>query len=196
MRLLLFGDCLLTRNDPGDLIRYMSDYELFGAWALAALLFAQLIRWGIIESRLRNPCDKSVVYLDEVPQISSLNGPGPFLIRVFRQSGNLQQDDRITDDSAQAIKAAIATLKRAGIDYVCVTKNNEAVLRLKRPYHSHRGRAEGKKVGSVDVYDIGREGPRSFFGGAWCLNAVLIVTAIGLLGFLAFVWARNSGLFK
>lgn len=171
----------------------MDNFQLFALYVIGGLLLVQVIRGLIIEARLRNPRDNRVVYLEQVPHISTLDGSGPFLIRAYRQSGNLQQDDRIADDPSQAVKAAVSTLKRAGIPYVCVTKNSEALLCLRRPFHCHRGRAEGKKVGWVEVYDLSRRSPQRRLGADWALNAVLIVTVIALLGFFAWVWFRNTG---
>lgn len=172
----------------------MNGIELISLCIIGGLLIGQLIRALIIEIRLRNPRDHRVIYLDQVEHVSSLNGAGPFLIRVSRQSGNLQQGDRIADDPNQAVKAAVTTMKRAGISYVCVPRNSESILRMKRPYHSHRGRAEGKKVGSIEVLDLSTIHPSSKWGNNWMVNTVLIKTALGLLGFLSFVWGKKAGL--
>jgi hypothetical protein len=107
---------------------------------------------AVLEWRLRDPNDHSVVYLHQVEEIASLSCDGPFLVRTYRQSGNLHQDDRVTDCAGFAVKAAVTTLRRAKIDYVVVSKNTPSALTLTRPFHCHRGRAEGKKIGWIEIH--------------------------------------------
>jgi hypothetical protein len=104
--------------------------------------------------RLEDPDDKSVVYLDEIVGISSLQEGGQYQVRIVRQSGNLQQEDRIFDDKEKAIKAAVSTFKRAKIEYVAVDANTPTEFFFRRPYHCHRGRSEGKKVAKAEIYKV------------------------------------------
>ena len=128
--------------------------EAFAFIALIVLVVAGAVKVWVQERQLKDPDDKSVVYLDEVAQISALNEDGPFLVRTLRQSGNEHQADRIAATAGEAIKCAVSTFKRAKIDYVVVLENSASKLVFRRPFHDHRGRNEGKKVGIVGIVKI------------------------------------------
>ena len=130
------------------------NFEVFGFIVLAVLIVAGAVKIWMQERRLKDPDDKSVVYLEEVAQISVLNETGPFLVRTLRQSGNEHQADRIAATAGEAIKCAVSTFKRAKIDYVVVLENSASKLVFRRPFHDHRGRNEGKKVGLVGIVKI------------------------------------------
>ncbi|WP_338353036.1 hypothetical protein [Thalassolituus oleivorans] len=124
---------------------------------LILALIMGAITWATISKRERqldDPNDSSVVYLDQLAISTILQGDGKYLLRVLRQSGNLQKDDQVFDSQDAAIKAAISTFKRAKIDYALITKNTNVEFFFRRPYHQHGGKAEGKKVGSVEIYKI------------------------------------------
>jgi hypothetical protein len=106
------------------------------------------------ERQLDDANDDSVVYLDKLEEVSTLQDGGKYLVRVLRQSGNLQKDDQIFDCRFKAIKTAITTLKRAKIDFVLISKNTEVEFFFRRTYHHHGGSAEGKKIGSVEIYKV------------------------------------------
>lgn len=123
---------------------------------IVALVMAG-ISWIIIarrERQLDDPNDKSVVHLHQLTEISMLQVGGKYLLRTIRQSGNLYKDDQIFDCHLEAINAAATTFKRAKIEYAFVTKNSEVELFFRRPYHHHGGKAEGKKVGVIEIYKI------------------------------------------
>ena len=116
-----------------------------------------IITWATIskrEQQLDDPDDNSVLYLDQLIEKSCLQPNGKYLLRVLRQSGNLQKDDQVFGSHEAAIKNAITTFKRAKIDCAYVTKNTEVEFFFRRPYHHHGASAEGKKVGSVEIYKI------------------------------------------
>jgi hypothetical protein len=107
-----------------------------------------IITWVTIskrEQQLDDPDDDSVVYLDQLIATSILQRGGKYLLRVLRQSGNLQKDDQVFDTYEAAIKAAISTFKRAKIENAFITKNTNVEFIFRRPYHHHGGSAEGKK---------------------------------------------------
>ncbi|MGO4894762.1 hypothetical protein [Flavobacterium sp. W21_SRS_FM6] len=106
------------------------------------------------ERQLDDPNDDSVVNLDQLIATATLQSGGKYLLRVIRQSGNLQKDDQVYDSYEAAITAAISTFKRAKIEYAFITKNTNVEFFFRRPYHHHGGTAEGKKVGSVEIYKI------------------------------------------
>lgn len=106
------------------------------------------------QQKLEDPNDESVVYTEAVNRVSLLQAGGRYQVRIIRQSGNLQQDDRIFDNKEKAINAAVSTFKRAKIEYVAVDKNTGTEFFFRRPYHCHRGRSEGKKVAKAEIYKI------------------------------------------
>ncbi len=124
---------------------------------LVIALIMGIVTWATIskrEEQLDDPDDDSVVYLDQILEMCSLQHNGKYLLRVLRQSGNLQKDDQIFDSHEAAIKNAISTFKRAKIDYAFISKNTETEYFFRRPYHHHGGSAEGKKVGSIEIYKV------------------------------------------
>jgi len=124
---------------------------------LIIALIMGIVTWATIskrEEQLDDPDDDSVVYLDQILDMCSLQHNGKYLLRVLRQSGNLQKDDQIFDSHEAAIKNAITTFKRAKIDYAYISKNTETEYIFRRPYHHHGGSAEGKKVGSIEIYKV------------------------------------------
>lgn len=106
------------------------------------------------ERKLDDPDDDSVVYLDKLEEVSSLQDNGKYLVKILRQSGNLQKDDQIFDCPSKAIKTAITTLKRAKIDFVLISRNTDVEYFFRRTYHHHGGSAEGKRVGSIEIYKV------------------------------------------
>ena len=154
----------------------MSPPEIIAGVVLAACVVFSIVRMFVIEWRLRNPNDNSVVYLHQVEGIAFMSENGPFLVRTYRQSGNLQQGDRFADDARSAISAAVSTFRRAKIDYVVVSKNTPSALKLVRPFHCHRGRAEGKKVGWIEIYSSDSTQSPSLFS-RMALPVILITVA-------------------
>lgn len=101
--------------------------------------------------------DKSVLYLDKLAEISLLEQEKPHLVIIFRQSGNIQQKDKVYPTAYHAIKAAVSTFKRAKIPYVVINENSSKRLAFSRPSYNHRGAAEGKKVGSAVIMPFNGE---------------------------------------
>lgn len=122
------------------------------------LLFIVVIVGVVINAnnrkKLDDPTNNEVVYLDQLYSIHSLTDTDQYVLSVFRQSGNLQQDQKVFSSGNEAIKSAISTLKRAKIEYVIVSHNDAQQFSFRRPFHDHRGRNEGKKVGSVTISKV------------------------------------------
>lgn len=96
-----------------------------------------------------DPSNKDVVYLEQLFEVANLDDTSKYLVVIYRQSGNIQQKDKIYPSARDAIKAAVTTFKRAKIPFVSITENSVDRLSFSRPWHSHKGASEGKKVGSV-----------------------------------------------
>ncbi|EGQ7849997.1 hypothetical protein [Vibrio parahaemolyticus] len=93
--------------------------------------------------------------LDQVASMAKLTSNAEeYVVRVYRQSGNMHQDDRYANSKAQAISLAISTLRRAKKDVVRLNVNRSDKLSLHGMYNA-KGRQEGKKVGEVQILAIG-----------------------------------------
>jgi len=121
--------------------------------AAAASLIAAVIQ----QRKLEDPEDATVVELENLSLVCKLRQYDQYLLRTIRQSGNLQKDDFEYYSPQEAVRAAVATFRRARIEYAVVVKNTETEFVFQRPYHSHRGRQEGKKVSRVEIYGIGSQ---------------------------------------
>ena len=86
--------------------------------------------------KLDDPNDTSVVYLDQIASVAKLKTASAFGLRIYRQSGYLQQDDREFSaasgetDPSKVIAEAIKTFRRAKINYVvtdCEHRNHPRV---------------------------------------------------------------------
>ncbi len=129
----------------------MEGEAIIGVLLMGALVIGVFVVMLNQQQKLDDPNNTEVVYLDQLAQVCSLSEPGNFRVRIFRQSGNLQKDDQFFTSVGDAIKTATSTFKRAKIDYVVITTNEEANFSFRRPYHDHRGVKEGKKVGKVEI---------------------------------------------
>jgi hypothetical protein len=130
---------------------------IIGLPLLGALL---LISWLAIEKsheRLDDPNDDRTLYLDELPAKLALYPRGIYRIAILRQSGIIHAERIVTGTAVEALAVVLATFRRAKISAVHVASNTVDELRIGRMYHDHRGRAEGKKVGSAVVTLVERE---------------------------------------
>ncbi|NQS80537.1 hypothetical protein [Pantoea agglomerans] len=119
---------------------------ILGLLAIAAVGFASM---NAKQKAADDPSNKDVVYLEQLFEVANLDVDSKYLVIIYRQSGNIQQKDKIYSSANDAIKAAITTFKRAKIPFVSITENSTDKLSFSRPWHSHKGSSEGKKVGSV-----------------------------------------------
>lgn len=119
---------------------------ILGLLVIAAVGFASM---SAKQKAADDPANKDVVYLDQIFEVANLDDASKYLVIIYRQSGNIQQKDKIYSSANDAIKAAITTFKRAKIPFVSITENSVDRLSFSRPWHSHKGASEGRKVGSV-----------------------------------------------
>ena len=132
----------------------MTEADAIGYVLLGVFILGSFVALLIQQKKLDDPNNDEVVYLDQLLALSKLSGKGFFILRTLRQSGNLQKEDREFTDFREAIAAGISTFKRAKIEYVMISKNDGNSFVVRRPYWNHRGRSEGKKVGSFEVYRV------------------------------------------
>ena len=132
----------------------MDSIEIIPWILMGFLVIAVFVVMVNQEQKLEDPNNTEVVYLHQLRDVYLAEGPGTFCLRIFRQSGNLQQEERVFGSIDGAIKAAVATFKRAKIEYVVITENSEDGFNFRRPFHDHRGQNEGKKVGSVEIFRV------------------------------------------
>ena len=107
--------------------------------------------WATAQSheQLADPDDDRTVFLNELSLKLMLFSRGIFRVTVIRQSGNVHAERIVKGTAQDALRIALGTFRRAGIDAVHVIKNDETELQFSRLYHSHRGSKEGKKVGQA-----------------------------------------------
>jgi len=75
------------------------------------IAIAGMISYANKQQALEDPDDDSAIHLDELVAKTNLQSGGEYLLRVYRQSGNLQKDDQIFDSPVAAIKNAVTTFK-------------------------------------------------------------------------------------
>ena len=127
---------------------------VFGILIAFVVTVISLIVSSNQQKKLEDPDDATVVELDDLQAVCMLQENGMYLLRTIRQSGNPQKDDQGFESAQKAVKAAITTFKRARIEYAIIVLNTETEFVIRRPYHSHRGRQESKKVGQVEIYKV------------------------------------------
>ena len=128
-------------------------WGVLGVVCIVCMLIAGAAKGENIQKALDDPSNTEVIYLDQVQYIAQLTGHGEFHVGLIRQSGN-PHSAKMAYSAESAIKAALATFRRAQIDAVKVTVNTPSTLEFWRTFHSHRGRAEGKKVGGVRIQRV------------------------------------------
>lgn len=125
-------------------------------WVLviAALALASYFSLRGTQARHENPADQTVVDFDQLPSLCRLRPDGLYVLFTLRQSGNEHQERRAFETIDAAIAAGISTMKRSGIPYVRIRNNTAERFEFGRPFHDSRGRAEGKKVGWVEIVRV------------------------------------------
>ena len=97
--------------------------------------------------------------LEKLPEICRLyDSADRYVVRVYRQSGNIYRDDRFFESRVDALSAAISTLRRSRRNSVIVQDNKLTIFAI-QGMHNARGRQEGKKVGRVEIHAIGSDIP-------------------------------------
>lgn len=129
----------------------MNPADVIGYVLLGGLLLFSLVAATLAQGKLDDPADNSVVYLDQLPSIVQLTGEGRWLVRIYRQSGNIHSEAEVVGSAQSAFNAALSTFRRARIDAVGVPENGPDRLRFGRLYHNHRGSNEGNKVGRAEI---------------------------------------------
>ncbi|HDL6072156.1 TPA: hypothetical protein PXG22_001763, partial [Mannheimia haemolytica] len=119
---------------------------LFSAIVIGLFLFQ--------ESRLRDPNNHSVIYLEQIQEMCSLDKIGSYQIDFVRQSGNEYKESILVNDFELAIKTVLSTLRRAKIDSVSVISNTPNLFIIHRAFYNARGSQEGKKLGSIRIAKI------------------------------------------
>jgi len=156
----LMASAVLFSSGAWGSTDYSSPDQILGIILLVGVIVIAFFKMTFDAQKLNDPNDTSVVYLDQIASVAKLKAASAFGLRIYRQSGYLQQDDREFSeangetDPSKVIAEAIKTFRRAKIDYVVIDQNTETILEFSRPYHDHRGVKEGKKVGSCVIIAI------------------------------------------
>jgi hypothetical protein len=101
-----------------------------------------------------DPNDKVVVNLDQLRGLCNLAPGEAYVVFTTRQSGYEHQPRRAFGTIDEAVAAGVSTMKRARIPFAKIIQNTDDRFEFCRPYHDHFGRAEGKKVASIEVVRI------------------------------------------
>ena len=126
---------------------------------LVSILFLVIVAVSLVaasnqQKMLKDPENTEVVYLEQVSSVARMRGRGRFLLKTYRQSGKRQKDDAVFNSAAEAIAAGVSSFKRSKIQYVVIRTNTSNMLYFSRPYHCHRGRQEGRKMGAIEIVRV------------------------------------------
>ena len=122
------------------------------AFLLVTLGFAGLVvflhYWK--EQALTDPSNAHTVHADDM-RSKALLKDGPVTAILVRQSGNVYRDLGYFSTASDAFAAVEKSFQRAKIDSVRITRNTDSNFEVIRLHHSHRGRAEGEKLGGAVI---------------------------------------------
>ncbi|MBR9765406.1 MAG: hypothetical protein GYB53_18260 [Rhodobacteraceae bacterium] len=105
------------------------------------------------EARLSDPDSMDTIYLNQIREACRL-ADGQVSVVLLRQSGNVYRDLGILASKDEAMLQVERSFRRANISAVFVDENTEMRFRIVRLHHSHRGKAEGKKLGGAVIERI------------------------------------------
>ena len=128
--------------------------SIVGAVFLLILYLTSRPEKGSREAAFITTQETKIIGLEEVASLSQLASSGTFVVRTFRQSGNPHQDDRSFNAADPALQAALSTFRRSKIECIVIVANSPAELTIRRPWHDHKGRSEGKKVGWIEIHRV------------------------------------------
>lgn len=118
-------------------------------WSTIALFLICLICYLVYGARssadLHDTNSGELVEISNLPSYSFL-GSGECHVVLIRQSGNVYRDLGKFPDASKAIAEAAKSFRRAGVDRVRITHNDEFSLAVYRDVYNFKGRAEGKKL--------------------------------------------------
>ncbi|KPA21661.1 hypothetical protein shim_23680 [Shimia sp. SK013] len=123
---------------PGELIAVV----IFAVVAVAVILMK--------EQKLNDPSQMDTIFAHQMRDVCGLK-TGPVSATLFRQSGNLYRDLGLFNRWEDAVTEIEKSFRRAKIDSVYVQENTSNRFEVIRLHHSHRGRAEGKKLGGAVI---------------------------------------------
>jgi hypothetical protein len=134
-----------------------------GIWEVIAILaFVALVIFLTMykEKRLADPNDPNFIYIGQMRESHQIR-PGPVSVSLYRQSGNEYRDLGTFDSTEEAIREIEKSFRRANIESLSVLRNTPDRYEVVRLHHSHRGKAEGKKLGGAVMVPIGTPRPYS-----------------------------------
>lgn len=114
--------------------------------------FIALMIYGLRRQNdnLEDQSNLEVVYTDQIKGICKL-ASAPCEAALFRQSGHLYRVLGVFDCPDDALSEIEKSFKRANILSVNVIENNSSKLSVRRTYHNHRGRKEGRVLGGAII---------------------------------------------
>jgi hypothetical protein len=121
---------------------------------LLGLLVVSILIILAKDRQLKDPEDQTVVSIEQLQDVCLL-GEGSVAVVLIRQSGGVYRDLGTFSDSNLALMAVKSSFRRAKIDSVSVDANAPDAFFLTRLHHSHKGAAEGKKLGGAQISLLG-----------------------------------------
>lgn len=125
--------------------------DIVGYVLLGGLMLVSLLAVLASEDALKDPNNKKIVYLEQLPSLAELSGTAEWHVTIYRQSGNVHSAMVVRGTASAALQSAMSTMRRAKIDSIAIQVNEEGRLKFNRLYHNHRGSNEGKKVGGAEI---------------------------------------------
>lgn len=99
--------------------------------------------------QVSDPKNSTAVLLEQVERLSKLKRHASlYTVVITRQSGNEYKPDQMYDNYDDALNSMLSTFRRSCIEDVRIAENTGECINIHRSMHCHRGKAEGKKVGT------------------------------------------------
>lgn len=114
--------------------------------------FIVIMMYGLRKQneKLEDPSNYEIIYPNQIKDVYALES-GPCEAALFRQSGHLYRVLGVFDNPEEAIVEIEKSFRRANITSVIVVENNRTKLSLRRSYHNHWGRKEGRVLGGAII---------------------------------------------
>ena len=161
--------CVLGISIPHAAFAASSGIDGLAVGALIFMILMAVVGVLYQNSKLEDPNDKSIVYLDQIIDVAELGEAEAYDISYTRQSGNqykptetwsFSKDDseELTLITKDSLRDLVSTLRRARWEAAWVMENSRSCLRFMRKTPNAR-KNEGKKLGFVEVRAVGLASP-------------------------------------
>lgn len=121
-------------------------------WGLVAMVVFAAVAFFVMwnnEQGLKDPNDKSRIPASSMWSSHCLPQGRRVSAVLMRQSGGVYRDLGTFDSASTAVAAVAGSFRKSGIDAVRVVQNTPQQYQVVRLHYSHKGKAEGKKMGGA-----------------------------------------------